>query len=35
VAAATKSVFVTTGINEIFEFADDKFTALTGLQMVN
>jgi anti-anti-sigma regulatory factor len=35
VAAATKSVFVTTGISEIFEFTEDKFTALTGLQMVN
>ena len=35
VASATKRVFVTTGIDEIFDFADDKFTALAGLQMVN
>jgi anti-anti-sigma factor len=35
VAAATRNVFATTGIDEIFEFADDKFTALAGLQMVN
>jgi anti-anti-sigma factor len=35
IAPATKSVFVTTGVEEIFEFADDKFLALTSLQMVN
>ena len=35
VASATKRVFETTGIDEIFDFADDKFTALAGLQMVN
>jgi anti-anti-sigma factor len=35
VAAATRNVFVTTGIDEIFEFAEDKFIALAGLQMVN
>jgi len=34
-AAATRKVFKTTGIEEIFDFADDKFTALSGLQMVN
>ena len=33
VAAATRSVFAVTGIDEIFEFVEDKFTALTGLQM--
>lgn len=35
VAPATKSIFTVTGIDEIFEFVDDKFTALAGLQMVN
>ena len=35
VAAATKNVFVTTGIDEIFDFLEDKFTALAGLQLVN
>jgi anti-anti-sigma factor len=35
VASATKRVFETTGIDEIFDFADDKFIALAGLQMVN
>jgi anti-anti-sigma factor len=35
VSAGTKNVFLTTGIEEIFEFADDKFTALASLQMVN
>ena len=34
VAAATKSVFAVTGIDEVFEFADDKFTALAGLQLI-
>jgi anti-anti-sigma factor len=33
VAPATKKVFTITGLDEIFEFADDKFTALAGLQM--
>jgi anti-anti-sigma factor len=35
VAPATRNVFVTTEIDEIFEFVEDKFTALAGLQMVN
>ena len=35
VATATKSVFTVTGIEELFEFVDDKFIALTGLQLVN
>ena len=35
VPAATKSVFTVTGIDEIFEFVDDKFVALASLQMVN
>jgi len=34
-AAATKSVFTVTGIDTLFEFADCKFTALAGLQLVN
>ncbi len=35
VAAATKSIFTVTGIDGVFEFADDKFVALAGLQTVN
>lgn len=35
VAAATKSVFIVTGIDEIFDFVDDKFVALASLQLVN
>ena len=35
VPAATRNVFSTTGIEEIFEFSEDKFTALAGLQLVN
>jgi anti-anti-sigma factor len=35
VARATKSIFTVTGIDEIFDFVDDKFMALAGLQMVN
>ncbi len=34
VAAATKSIFTVTGIDELFDFVDDKFTALAGLQLV-
>ena len=33
VAATTKSIFQITGIEEIFEFVDDKFVALASLQM--
>ena len=33
VAAATKGIFKVTGIDEIFEFVDDKFIALAGLQL--
>lgn len=33
VAAATRSIFTVTGIDELFEFVDDKFTALAGLQL--
>jgi len=35
VAAATKGVFTITGLGEVFEFAEDKFVALAGLQIVN
>ena len=35
VAAATKGVFTVTGLEGIFELADDKFIALASLQMVS
>jgi anti-anti-sigma factor len=35
VAAATKGIFTVTGLDGIFEFADDKFVALASLQMVS
>ena len=35
VAPATKGVFSITGIEGIFEFTDDKFVALAGLQITN
>ena len=35
VAAATRGIFTVTGLDGIFEFADDKFVALAGLQMVS
>ena len=35
VAAATKGVFTITGLDAVFEFVDDKFVALAGLQLVN
>ena len=34
VAAATKGIFTVTGLDGIFELADDKFVALASLQMV-
>ena len=34
VAAATRGIFTVTGLDGIFEFADDKFVALASLQMV-
>lgn len=34
VAPATRSIFSVTGIDEIFEFSEDKFLALASLQMV-
>lgn len=33
VAPATKGIFVVTGIDMIFEFVQEKFTALAGIQM--
>lgn len=35
VAPATRSIFSVTGIDEIFEFVQDKFLALATLQLVN
>ncbi len=35
VAAATRGIFTVTGLDGIFEFADDKFVALASLQLVN
>ena len=35
VAAATKGIFTVTGLDGIFEIADDKFVALASLQMVS
>jgi anti-anti-sigma factor len=34
VAPATKGIFTVTGLDGVFELADDKFVALAGLQMV-
>ena len=34
VSPATMGVFTVTGIEEIFEFFDDKFTALASIQLV-
>mgnify|MGYP001320337367 CR=1 FL=1 len=35
VAAATKGIFTVTGIDGIFEFAEDKFVALASLQLTS
>jgi anti-anti-sigma factor len=35
VAAATRGIFTVTGLDGIFEMAEDKFVALAGLQLVN
>jgi len=35
VAPATKGIFTVTGLDGIFEIADDKFIALASLQMVS
>jgi len=34
VSPATKNIFKVTGIDEIFEFVDDKFVALASLQLI-
>ena len=35
VAPATKGIFTVTGLDGVFEVADDKFVALASLQMVS
>jgi anti-anti-sigma factor len=35
VAPATRGIFTVTGLDGVFEFADDKFVALASLQIVN
>jgi len=35
VAPATRGIFEVTGLDDIFDFVDDKFMALAGLQVVN
>ncbi len=35
VAPATRGIFTVTGLDGIFEIADDKFVALASLQMIN
>jgi anti-anti-sigma factor len=35
VAAATKGIFMITGLDGVFEFVGDKFIALASLQVVN
>lgn len=35
VAAATRGIFTVTGLDGIFELAEDKFVALASLQLVN
>jgi len=35
VAAATKGIFTVTGLDGVFEIADDKFVALASLQIVS
>jgi anti-anti-sigma factor len=34
-APATRGIFTVTGLDGLFEIADDKFTALSGLQKVD
>ena len=34
VAAATQGIFAVTDLDEVFDFVEDKFTALAGLQLV-
>lgn len=35
VSSKTKEVFVLTGLNTVFEFVEDQFLALAGLQLVS
>ncbi len=35
VSAKTKNIFTVTGLDTVFEFVDDQFVALAGLQMVS
>ena len=35
VAPATRGIFTVTGLDGIFEFVDDKFVALAGLQIMD
>ena len=35
VAPATRGVFAVTGLEGVFEFIDDKFVALAGIQLVS
>ncbi len=35
VSPKTKKIFSLTGLDGVFEFADDQFVALAGLQLVN
>ncbi len=35
VGKRTKSIFEVTGLDKVFEFVDDKFTALTELQLTS
>ncbi|MBN1795083.1 MAG: STAS domain-containing protein [Sedimentisphaerales bacterium] len=34
-APATRGIFYVTGLQDVFEFVEDKFVALAGLQIVN
>jgi anti-anti-sigma factor len=34
VKASTRNIFTLTGLDSVFEFVDDQFTALAGLQMM-
>lgn len=35
IGAKTRSIFEITGLGSVFEFVDDQFVALAGLQMAN
>ncbi len=34
-APATRGIFTITGLDDVFEFVDDKFVALASLQIIN